>query len=47
MVEVLPGADVYAAYADVGADRVVISLPTVGRDEALRHLDAVASAGVR
>jgi len=47
MIEMMPGADLYASYADVGADRVVISIPTVGRDEALRHLDAVARAGVR
>ena len=47
MVEMMPGADLYAAYADAGADRVVISIPTLGRDEALRHLDAVAAAGVR
>jgi probable F420-dependent oxidoreductase len=47
VVDVMPAADLYASYADVGADRVVISLPTVGRDEALRHLDAVAAAGVR
>jgi len=47
MVEMMPAADVYASYADIGTDRVVISLPTVGRDEALRHLDAVAKAGVR
>jgi probable F420-dependent oxidoreductase len=47
MLDMMPGPDVYAAYADAGADRVVISIPTVARDEALRHLDAVAKAGVR
>jgi probable F420-dependent oxidoreductase len=46
VLELLPGPDVYAGYADAGADRVVISLPTVGRDDLLRHLDAVATAGI-
>jgi probable F420-dependent oxidoreductase len=44
MLELMPAADVYAAYAAAGAERVVISVPTLGRDETLRHLDAVASA---
>lgn len=47
VLEMMPGADVYAAYADAGADRLVISMPTVPRDAALRHLDAIAAAGVR
>lgn len=47
VLEMMPAADVYAAYAEAGAERLVISIPTVGRDEALRHLDAVARAGVR
>lgn len=47
MLEMMPGPDLYAGYADAGADRVVISIPTLGRDETLRHLDAVATAGVR
>lgn len=46
-LDMMPTADLYAAYGEAGADRVVISVPTVGRDEALRHLDAVAKAGVR
>lgn len=46
-LDMMPAADLYAAYGEAGADRVVISVPTVGRDEALRHLDAVAKAGVR
>jgi len=41
-LDMLPDRSVLAAYADAGADRVVVSLPTLQRDEMLRHLDAVA-----
>ncbi|HLY38213.1 MAG TPA: LLM class F420-dependent oxidoreductase [Candidatus Binatia bacterium] len=44
-LDMLPDRSVLAAYADAGADRVVVSLPTLQRDEALRHLDAVAASG--
>ena len=43
-LEMMPGKDVLAAYADAGADRVVISIPTLGRDGTLAHLDRVAAA---
>lgn len=43
-LDMLPGRDVVGAYANAGADRLVVSLPTLPRDEALRHLDRVASA---
>jgi len=41
-LDMLPDRAIAAAYADARADRVVVSLPTLGRDEALRHLDRVA-----
>ena len=41
-LEMLPDRDACAAYAEAGADRLAISIPTLGRDETLRHLDAVA-----
>jgi alkanesulfonate monooxygenase SsuD/methylene tetrahydromethanopterin reductase-like flavin-dependent oxidoreductase (luciferase family) len=44
MLELMPARDVYAAYAEAGTDRVVVSIPTLGRDETLRHLDAVTAA---
>jgi len=44
-LDMLPDRSVLAAYADAGADRVVVSLPTLQRDEALRHLDVVAASG--
>jgi probable F420-dependent oxidoreductase len=43
-LDMLPARDVVAAYRDAGADGVVVSLPTLARDEALRHLDRVAAA---
>jgi probable F420-dependent oxidoreductase len=43
-LDMIPGRDVVAAYADAGADRIVVSLPTLSRDEAYRHLDRVAAA---
>jgi len=47
MLEMMPDRDVYTAYREVGgADRVIISIPTLGHDETLRHLDAVATAGL-
>ena len=44
-LDMLPDRSVLAAYADAGADRVVVSLPTLQRDEALRHLDVIAASG--
>jgi probable F420-dependent oxidoreductase len=43
-LEMLPSRDMLGRYAEVGTDRVVISLPTLGVDDALRHLDRVAAA---
>jgi probable F420-dependent oxidoreductase len=43
-LEMLPSRDILAAYRDAGADRVVVSLPTLPQDGTLRHLDRVASA---
>lgn len=45
-LDMLPGPEIAAGYADAGADRIVVSLPTLGRDDALRHLDRVAEARV-
>jgi probable F420-dependent oxidoreductase len=44
MLDMMPGADMLAAYRDAGADRVVVSVPTLGRDDALAHLDRIAAA---
>jgi hypothetical protein len=40
----LPGKDVLAAYTEAGADRIVVSIPTLDRDGTLAHLDRVAAA---
>src|SRR5438094_2468046 len=43
-LETIPDRDTLARYRDAGADRVVVSLPTLGADDAYRHLDRLASA---
>jgi alkanesulfonate monooxygenase SsuD/methylene tetrahydromethanopterin reductase-like flavin-dependent oxidoreductase (luciferase family) len=43
-LDMLPSRDLLARYAEAGADRVVVSLPTLAGDEARRHLDRVAAA---
>ena len=43
MLDMMPGRDVLAAYVDAGADRVVVSVPTLGRDDTFRHLDRIAA----
>ena len=43
-LDMLPPRDVLAAYRDAGADRVVVSIPTLGRDGTLAHLDRIAGA---
>jgi len=43
-LDMLPGRELLAAYASAGTDRVVVSLPTLASDDALRHLDKVAAA---
>jgi len=44
MLDMIPGRDLAAAYRDAGADRFVVSLPTLGADDTYRHLDRVAAA---
>jgi probable F420-dependent oxidoreductase len=43
-LDMMPGREILAAYAEAGADRVVISVPTLRADEAYRHLDRIAAA---
>jgi probable F420-dependent oxidoreductase len=43
-LDMIPSRDVLAAYADAGAERVVVSLPTLGAEDAYRHLDRLAAA---
>jgi len=43
-LDMVPSRDLLAAYADAGADRVVVSLPTLRADDARAHLDRVAAA---
>jgi hypothetical protein len=43
-LDMMPGRELFAAYADAGADRVVVSVPTLGAADALGHLDRVAAA---
>jgi len=46
MLDTMPDRSLLAAYADAGVDRVAVSLPTLGRDDTLRHLDRIV-AGMR
>jgi probable F420-dependent oxidoreductase len=43
-LDMLPSRDVLAAYAEAGAERVVVSVPTLGAEDAYRHLDRIAAA---
>jgi len=43
-LDMLPTREVARSYADAGADRLVVSVPTLGAADALRHLDRVAAA---
>jgi hypothetical protein len=43
-LEMLPPRDILAAYRDAGADRVVVSIPTLDSAGTLAHLDRLASA---
>jgi probable F420-dependent oxidoreductase len=43
-LEMMPDRSVVAAYRDAGADRLVVSIPTLGATDTLRHLDRVAEA---
>jgi hypothetical protein len=42
-LDLIPGSDVVAAYQAAGAERLVVSIPTLGGDAAKRHLDRVAT----
>jgi len=44
MLDLMPGRALLNAYRDAGADRVVIAVPTLRKEEALRHLDKIAAA---
>src|SRR5207244_799313 len=43
-LDAIPGRDILRAYADAGADRVIVSLPTLPADASRRHPDRVAEA---
>ena len=46
----MPTRDMFASYADAASDRLmvsVLSVPTLCRDDALRHLDCIAGAARR
>jgi hypothetical protein len=43
-LDMIPSRDVVRAYADAGADRVVVSLPTLAAADAMKHLDRVAAS---
>jgi probable F420-dependent oxidoreductase len=43
-LDMLPTAEMLGAYRDAGADRVVVSIPTLPRDGTLAHLDRIARA---
>lgn len=43
-LDMLPTRDLVQRYAEAGADRLVVSLPTLGAEDAYRHLDRVATA---
>jgi probable F420-dependent oxidoreductase len=44
-LDMIPDRDTVARYRDAGADRIVVSLPTLAAAEAYRHLDRVVAAG--
>jgi probable F420-dependent oxidoreductase len=43
-LDMIPGKDVLTTYAEAGADRIVVSIPTLDRDGTLAHLDRAAAA---
>lgn len=43
-LDMMPTREILAAYAEAGADRAVVSIPTLGRDDTLRHLDRITAA---
>ncbi|HVN87816.1 MAG TPA: TIGR03619 family F420-dependent LLM class oxidoreductase [Candidatus Binatia bacterium] len=44
MLDAMPDRSILAAYGEAGTDRVVVAVPTLGRDDTLRHLDRIAAA---
>src|SRR5439155_1483234 len=42
--DMLPPRELLQGYAEQGADRVVVSLPTLGAEDAYRHLDRLVGA---
>jgi probable F420-dependent oxidoreductase len=43
-LDMMPERDVVARFVEAGADRVVVSMPTLPAGEAARHLDRIAAA---
>jgi len=43
-LDMLPPRELLQGYAEQGADRVVVSLPTLGAEDAYRHLDRLVGA---
>jgi alkanesulfonate monooxygenase SsuD/methylene tetrahydromethanopterin reductase-like flavin-dependent oxidoreductase (luciferase family) len=43
-LDTIPSREMLAAYASEGADRVVVSIPTLAAKDVLRHLDRIAAA---
>ena len=43
-LDAIPARELLAAYAEQGADRIVVSLPTLTASDAYRHLDHLAAA---
>jgi probable F420-dependent oxidoreductase len=44
MLDMMPSRDVLQAYEDAGASRIVVCVPTLKRDDALRHLERIGAA---
>ena len=43
-LDMLPARELLQQYAEQGADRVVVSLPTLGAEDTYRHLDRLVGA---
>src|SRR5438876_562139 len=43
-LDLMPSHEVLVRYAEAGADRVIVSVPTLAADDAHRHLDRIAAA---
>src|SRR5438094_709519 len=43
-LDMMPSQEVLARYAEAGADRIIVSVPTLAADDAHRHLDRIAAA---